>query len=102
MLLPSCTSSFAICLLAVHTASAPLNDPALVCFSLLYAKAWISFSTILDSAKTHYDITTAQTNRLVEVATIVFIPGVLVFSPLSDKFGLKVVVIGSCVSFFKS
>eukprot|EP00729_Bicosta_minor_P003293 gene3293-28038_t len=68
-----------------------------VALSVTQNIAWIAFSTILDAAEKHYDITAAQTNRLVEVATIVFIPGVFIFSPLSDKFGLKVVVIASCL-----
>ena len=44
----------------------------------------------------HYDINDEQTLRLVEVATLIFIPAAFVFSPLSDRFGLKFVVILSC------
>ena len=44
----------------------------------------------------HYDINDEQTLRLVEVATVIFIPAAFLFSPLSDRLGLRAVVILSC------
>lgn len=79
--------------------ASPMRWWALTLFVLLCSVqnlCWIAFSTILDNSKLHYNITTTETNRLVEAATIVFIPGVFLFSPLSDRYGLKAVVIASC------
>lgn len=54
---------------------------------------WITFSTVQDAAEDYYGITGVQTLRLAEVATIAFVPATFVLSPLSDRFGLRPVVI---------
>ena len=58
--------------------------------------AWVVFSTIVDDVKEFYHVTDDQVNRLIELAQLCFIPGVFIFSPLSDRFGLKAAFIASC------
>eukprot|EP00041_Stephanoeca_diplocostata_P023541 m.580309 g.580309 ORF g.580309 m.580309 type:complete len:404 (-) comp22321_c0_seq12:1679-2890(-) len=73
-------------------------DRALLLFTIMSTTqntAWICFSTILSSTKDYYSITDAQVERLVEVATIVWIPATLVMSPLVDRLGLRFGVIFS-------
>jgi len=51
--------------------------------------AYICLSTIDDSAKSYYNISSAQVNRLLEVAAIVWGIGVVFSQPLCDRYGLK-------------
>lgn len=62
--------------------------------------AWIIFSTIIDDARQYYSFTDSQVNRLVEIATITFIPSVFIFSPMSDRYGLKLAFVVSCFTVF--
>lgn len=78
-----------------HTVS-PLRWLALVIFvvlSSLQNLVWIAFSAVLKEAKSYYDIEDAAVTRLIEVSSFVFIPMCFVIGPMSDRFGLRCILL---------
>lgn len=69
---------------------------ALIVFSTMSCVqniCWITYSASFKATKQYYNISPTETQRLVEIATIVFIPAAFIAGPMGDRFGLRTVTI---------